>query len=350
MRFVHLAPASQERRIARSGLAGSRASVLVGESQAIVPKAVFAMPVVADFWTTYQWLRELRRAHDERVVAAYFRIPDGERVLAGRYGQPHLEMTASASALWVMQNPNGAEVVVPRSVSRSEVLRTRALTQLVGWTEVPEQENRGRCLCPACVPRGARDLMRRVRGAITEGMLAAREARTVDDVVSALGRLEIPLERARGRIEPRGLLVYAKSREARVRQCAAGLLANFRRGQVEATLLALASDSDSGVSEEAVRALTRACGLRRAATLLEDAPESVAMRMLDQAEYETDHLAAASALETAVGHPASAVAKRAEEIAVALLVEAEVDGAAHSLLRELALRAGRRARGAPGRG
>lgn len=341
MRFVHLAPASQERRISRSGIAGSKASVLVGETQStLVPAAVYAMPVVADFWTTYQWLRELRRVHDERMVAVYFRLPDGERVLAGRYGQPHVELTASDSARWVAQHPNGAEVVITRAVSRGEVLRTRGITQLVGWTEVPEQENRWRCLCPACVPRGARDLMRKVRGAVADGMLAARQARTAEDVVNALRRLEIPFERARGRVEPRGLLAYVRSRDARVRQCAARLLGNFKRGQVEPMLLALALDPNAGVSEDAVRALTRVGGIRRAAALLAAAPEPVAMRMLDQAEYETDHLAAASAIETAAGHSASAVATRAVEIAVALLAEADAGGAAYPRLREPAERAG----------
>jgi len=71
MRFVHLAPASQARRIARAGLGGAGASVVTGESQTtIVRNAVYAMPVVASFWTTYQWLRELRRGHDELEAVA----------------------------------------------------------------------------------------------------------------------------------------------------------------------------------------------------------------------------------------------------------------------------------------
>ncbi len=92
MRLVHLAPESKERAIRKSGLAGSKAVLSVsGGRTLVVPRAVFAMPVVSDFWTTFQWLRELRRAHDERLVAVYFRIADDEPVHVGRYNEPHAE-------------------------------------------------------------------------------------------------------------------------------------------------------------------------------------------------------------------------------------------------------------------
>ena len=82
MRLVHLAPASRERSIRRVGLRGARVRLLAPRGQTIVvDRAVFAMPVVRDFWTTYQWLRELRRWHDERMVAVSFRISDREPVL-----------------------------------------------------------------------------------------------------------------------------------------------------------------------------------------------------------------------------------------------------------------------------
>lgn len=337
MRFVHLAPALQETRIRRSGLAGSAARVLTGASETTtVRKAVFAMPVVADFWTTYQWLRELRRSHDERIVAVYFRLSDAEPVLVGRYDQPHATMTASASAQWVTRNPRGAEVLVPRPVRPREVLRTRAITQLVGWTEAPEQERHLRCLCQGCVPRGARDLMRRVRGAIAEALLAARKARAAQDVLAALGSMEIPLERARGRIPPDGVIPFARSPNARIRQSAARLLGSFPRAHVESRLLALALDPDEGVSEEAVQALARVAGVRRGTRLLEGAPEPVVMRMLDQIEYETDAWGAVSALEAAAGITGTAIARRVGELAAALALEPDVPTGALVRLRELA--------------
>jgi hypothetical protein len=155
MRLVHLAPESAERAIRRSGLRGKKANVSTAPSTTVVlERAVYAMPVVADFWTTFQWLRELRRGHDERLVAVYFRVPDNEPVYFGRYNEPHLARTAGAAAAWVLENPAGAQVVVPRSVAAKEVVAVRRVKQLVGWTDVPEPGKKLACVCPACLPHG----------------------------------------------------------------------------------------------------------------------------------------------------------------------------------------------------
>lgn len=102
MRLVHLAPLSIERSIRRAGLTARKVALLVSPDGASVNTgAVYAMPVVPDFWTTYQWLRELRRWHDERMVAVYFRVQDDEPVYVGRYGQQQRIMKAAAAAAWV---------------------------------------------------------------------------------------------------------------------------------------------------------------------------------------------------------------------------------------------------------
>lgn len=123
MRFLHLAPASKERAIRRSGLVGRRAAFAdeTGATRTLA-KAVYAMPVVPDFWTSHQWTRELRRYGDERIVAVYFRVADDEPVYVGRYGQPHRLVAAAAAARWVMDHPDGAEVMLARSVARREVV------------------------------------------------------------------------------------------------------------------------------------------------------------------------------------------------------------------------------------
>lgn len=339
MRFVQLAPASEERTIARSGLSGAKANVYTGPSDFTpLRKAVFAMPVVGDFWTTYQWLRELRRSHDDRMIAVYFRVSDDEPVYVGRYNEPHHATSASEAARWVMAHPAGAEVIVPRSVGRKEVLRIKNLTQLVGWAEVPEPDERTRCLCQACVPRGSRDLMRRVRGAIAEAVLAARTARSSEGVLEALGSLEIPLERARSRgLDPRGVLVHVRSRHPRVRQSAASLLGYFRRSQVEKTLVALLHDEDEGVRGESVRSLARVAGVRAAAALLRGAPEAVGQQFLEVVEYETDDAAAASALETMASHPAASVRKKVGKVAAAFLAEGEARGVVREQLLSVAV-------------
>ena len=80
------------------------------------------MPVVPSFWTSHQWLRELRRWHDERMVAVHFRLPDDEPVHVGRFGEAHRLLPAAAAARWVMDHPDGAQVVVARSIARRDVV------------------------------------------------------------------------------------------------------------------------------------------------------------------------------------------------------------------------------------
>ena len=166
VRLLHLAPASKERAIRRAGLSGRRARVADESGTVLVlSRAIFAMPVVPSFWTSHQWLRELRRWHDERMVAVHFRLPDDEPVHVGRFGEAHRLLPVAAAARWVMDHPDGAQVVVARSIARRDVVAVRATPQLVGWTGKPDGGGMGSCVCIVCLPVGSRDLTRRVRGA-----------------------------------------------------------------------------------------------------------------------------------------------------------------------------------------
>lgn len=332
MRLVHLAPASQDRSIRRTGIAGTRATLVATAGPTVALRsAVFAMPVVSDFWTTFQWLRELRRGHDQRMVAVYFRVSDDEIVHVGRYGQPHGAMTAAAAAAWVVKSPAGAEVVVPHRVAAKDVLAIRHVRQLVGWTEVPETSKKFDCVCPACLPRGDRSFMRRVRGSFAAGVAAVRSARSDEEIISALGRLEIPLERARGRIEPTKLLALARSRSPRVRQAAARLLGYFRWSQVQGALLGLLDDDAAKARLECVEALTRTAGIKRSAALLASASHDAIEHFVELIEYQVVGAAAIDALERFADHQAIPVRESVRRVAGALL--AEFDGATQSRLR-----------------
>lgn len=165
---------------------------------------VYAMPVVPHFAYTHQWLREIR--HDKslltkrgkNVYAVYFRIPDHEQVQAGHFyrrGQPntYMELTASESAglflgliarhehqqdsfpaaahtlsetqhallsqgIWqdpALATPDGFEVIIPRSISRREIVRVKLLPQIIGWRYAPHQNGKPFCACPACLTPGS---------------------------------------------------------------------------------------------------------------------------------------------------------------------------------------------------
>lgn len=111
------------------------------------------MPVVPDFATSLQWVRELRRRGRGPIVGVAFRLPDDEPVWVGRYSQPHRATTA-AEALALFAQPGnrlGREVIIPRRVEAREIHRIRRLPQVVGWRYFPEAKGRPpRCVARCC--------------------------------------------------------------------------------------------------------------------------------------------------------------------------------------------------------
>lgn len=247
---------------------------------------MYCVPVLSDFWTTLQWLRELRRRHDERMVAVTFRVPDEERVHVGRYDLPHVESSAAECAAWVRKNPAGAEVVLARSVRKRELVGVREITQLVGWTNVPEKIAWD-CVCSACLTPGLPDRFRRIRAAYLRSLDAARKAATIPELVRALGNVATPLEAARRRIPPTKVLGFARHPDARVRIAAAGLYGHFKWSAVGSVLGALAhADPDDAVRAAAIRASWRVVGLRRAGDLFGDSGPNAASVLVDIASDE----------------------------------------------------------------
>jgi HEAT repeats len=319
MRLVHLARASAERAIRKGGLRGAKASVATSPTGGIVlARAVYAMPVVADFWTTFQWLRELRRGHDEQLVAVYFRVPDSESVHCGRYNEPHVVRTAAAAAVWVLKNPAGAQVVVPRSVAPKDITGIKRVKQLVGWTEVPEPSKKFACVCSACLPHGDRHLMRRVRGAFAAGLAAARRAGSDAELLAALGTLELPLERGRDRLEHTKLVGFSRAPSPQVRRAAARLLGYFGFSKVQGHLENLLDDPHLDVRREAVESLVRAGGPVRASKLLATRSSEAISYLVELLEFEANDSVALETLERFASHPDKEVRETVQRTALAL--------------------------------
>lgn len=121
-----------------------------------MPKGVFAMPVVPDFYVSHQWLRELKRSGQRTMEAVYFKIPDDELVWVGHYNSESIQVTAAEAAGIVSkeESPEGYEVFIPRKISAKEIHRTKQLPQVLGWRYYPEAKGTKPCGCPACQPRG----------------------------------------------------------------------------------------------------------------------------------------------------------------------------------------------------
>jgi hypothetical protein len=334
MRLVHLTPLSKARSIKRAGISGAKVTLSTGTgSSTVLSRAVFAMPVISDFWTTYQWLRELRRGKRERMVAVYFRISDNEVVHVGHFDAPHHTMTAAAAAAWISNNVTGAQIIIPRAIGPKEILGFRQVTQLVGWTNRPDKQ--WTCICQACLPKGSRYLMRKVRGAFAGGISALRNARSDEEILSSLVGLQVPVERADGRIAPGKLLSYAHSSNWKIRADVARLLGGFNRAQVEKTLELLLHDDHLRVRRTAVEALTRVAGIANTSRLMREVPEGAVAHFITLIEYEPPNSVVINVLEQFAKHHSSIVRHAVAKVSSSLLAEADSDIALRNRLKTL---------------
>lgn len=129
--FVHITAEKNRREVRLTG-------IKAGTSQSSGHYGVYAMPVIADYFVTHYWLSELKRGQ-RAMVGVYFRIPDDEKVWAGHFEKHELMTAAEAVAFMVAEagditslgrdlyTLSGLEVLIPRSISRREVIRVRHL-------------------------------------------------------------------------------------------------------------------------------------------------------------------------------------------------------------------------------
>lgn len=152
--FVHLTSEDSAKRIARVGVRGQTIwTIDPDHNRLAVDVGVYCLPVVPNFYTTHQWVRELKRTGKRTIVGVYFRIPRDVRVWVGKYNQPHELVGAGTAAARVMraESPEGMEVILPRSVSAPEIHQIRELPQLLGWRYFPGSHQRGIfCRCESC--------------------------------------------------------------------------------------------------------------------------------------------------------------------------------------------------------
>jgi hypothetical protein len=186
--FVHLTSHRNLRSIRRRGI------VPPGEALG----RVYALPVTRNFYVSHQWLRELRRLRGGTVVGVYFRLPGDEPVHVGHFNRGHVEMTAAEAVALLLaaegrdpararerdeqsravregrklpSSPEGYEVLVSRAVLPAEILRVKALPQVVGWRYRPRANGSPPCACICCErgTYGLRRLLRRVEEAEAGG-------------------------------------------------------------------------------------------------------------------------------------------------------------------------------------
>ncbi|HEV8189865.1 MAG TPA: hypothetical protein VGP82_00020 [Ktedonobacterales bacterium] len=113
--FVHLAPASQTKRIRKAGIKHG-------------DRGVFCMPDVPVYYVSHQWVRELRRWKPGPMMAVYFSLLDTDQVWVGHYFRPHRRCGANEATKEIMDSPDaqGYEVILERSIKPSEIRKVRS--------------------------------------------------------------------------------------------------------------------------------------------------------------------------------------------------------------------------------
>jgi hypothetical protein len=146
--FVHIAAKKDSRIIRRADLKGSP----INDS---ISYGIYAMPIVPNFYTSHQWVRELKRRGQRQMCRVSFRLPDSEEVWAGRYNQPHTRMNAAQAVALVMrlEDVQGYEIIIPHSIDAKVIVKIRDVPH-IGWRYFPSAHERRPCGCPACLGRG----------------------------------------------------------------------------------------------------------------------------------------------------------------------------------------------------
>lgn len=173
--MVHLTPAKNVKQILRTG-------IRKGE------RGVYCMPVLQDYYTSHQWLRELRRWGPGPFVAMYFRLNDAEIVRCGPFWEAHCSVSvAEAVRLFRQQSDTqGWEILVPRSIATKELHKVQALSQVLGWRYRPNSHAKSWCNCPYCVSRGEYNSSKKRE--IPERQLS------YDEIIASLHRLNAQVD------------------------------------------------------------------------------------------------------------------------------------------------------------
>ncbi len=152
--LVHLIDDRQRASIKRSGIRGEFATLRSGGGNVEISRAVYAMPVMPNYFATHQWLRELKRRGMRTISGVHFRHRSDAMVWVGRYDGDHrnVPLGHAVSLIMAEPDPRGWQVVIPKSIPANAIHAVRAVPQVVGWRYSPDSHDRGpwKCLCDSC--------------------------------------------------------------------------------------------------------------------------------------------------------------------------------------------------------
>jgi hypothetical protein len=153
--LVHLIDERNAASVKRSGLRGGDCTLRVDGVAVTLSDAVFAMPLLPDYFASHQWLRELKRGGMRTIAAAHFRQRADTLVWVGRFNGEHRRVPLGHAAGLIMREPDprGWQVVLPQSVPAKAIHAVRSVPQVIGWRFFPESHDKApwKCLCEFCI-------------------------------------------------------------------------------------------------------------------------------------------------------------------------------------------------------
>lgn len=253
--LVHITDEKNSARIKRAGIA-------LGRFQ----RTVFFMPVVQDHFISHQWLRELRRSGARVLVGVYFRLPSDEVVWAGKYTEPHRQMSLGQAIreLNALADPLGFEMFIDRKVESNSITRIRHLPQKVGWRYQPHAHGKRPCGCPACLPKGSiksRSIRDRyepepVRVPYETLTRTLAESSHLDTLIESLWLLR----NKRRKTDPAFLQRLMSIGDAELHEELAITLGHFKHDNAKRMLLALCEHDSAAVKEAAAESIVQLYG------------------------------------------------------------------------------------------
>ena len=140
--FVRIFPEADRASIQRSG-------IRVTKTKSHQAAGVFVSPVTENYVHTHQLMREVQRVRNVPKLAARIRIPDTQGVRIGKYNERHIEV-AAAEAIAIARihwDSRGLEVIIPRGVRATEIIKIYRPPKVVGWRYFPDAHGVRPCRC-----------------------------------------------------------------------------------------------------------------------------------------------------------------------------------------------------------
>lgn len=226
---------------------------------------IYCMPVLPQFYVSYQWLRELKRRGVRTYVGVHFKLDSKTMVYAGHYHQGHkyTSLGEAIKEIMEMEDPLGYEILVDRKIEAKEITKIKSLPQNIGWRYKPHSHGQKPCGCKYCQEGliKSRKIMDRYTPPVKlppwpvllEKLKASQDEKEISDLL-------YQVRQKKRRTNPADLLFLLDLRSDDIDCDLAGALGVFNHKNTKAILLQLAKSRDPYTRDDAFCSLDRLYG------------------------------------------------------------------------------------------